>query len=123
MGCATSQADVISQLSPMFENKISTVVSLACQLNQMMNEVVSGDFEALVVRPGETFHCETMKEESDGSGGGVQATSDGAETSQTVLCTSELGLTKRIQLGTGEKETKLVIKAKVILESFLDTKD
>ena len=104
----------------MFEDKILTAVSLAGRLNQMTNGVVSGDFEVLVVRPGETFHCETMEEESDGNGGGVQVTSDGAETSQTVLCTSELGLTKRVQLGTGEKETKPVIKAKVILESFLD---
>ena len=85
-----------------------------------MNRVVSGDFGVLVVRPGEMFRCETMEEESDGSGGGVQVALDGAETSQTVLCTSELGLTKWVQLGTGEKKTKPVIKAKVILESFLD---
>lgn len=59
-----------------------------------------------------------MEEESDDTG--VQATPGGAGTSQTVLCISELGLTKRVQLGTGAKETKPVIKAKVILELFLD---
>ena len=60
-----------------------------------------------------------MEEELDGTG--VQAMSCGAEASQTVvLCTSELGLMKRVQLGTGKKGMKLVIRAKVILKSFLD---
>ena len=107
----------------MFEKKILTAVSLAVRLNQMIGGVVSGDFELFVVPPGETFHGGTMVEDTDGSGDGVQGTPDGTEAAQTVLCASEFGLTKLVQLGTGEKETKTVIKAKVILESFLDTEN
>lgn len=107
----------------MFGNKILSAVSLAGRLNEMIGGVISGDFEVFIVRPGETFHGGIMEEDIDGSGEEVQGTPSGTGTAQTVLCTSELGLTKRIQLGTGKKETKMVIKAKVILESFLDTKD
>lgn len=98
----------------MFETNILSAVSLAERLNQMIGGVISGDFEVFIVRPSTTFHEEMMQEDMDGSGTGK---------AQTVLCTSELGLTKRVQLGMGEEketETKMVIKAKVILESFLD---
>lgn len=44
-----------------------------------------------------------------------------------MLCTSELGLTKRVQLETGEAVpvpvTKSVIRARVILESFQEAQD
>ena len=109
----------MSELSSMFEKKILTAVSLAVRLNQMIGGVVSGDFEVFVVRPGEMFQGGMMEEDTDGSGDGVQGTPGETETAQTVLCTSEFGLTKWVQLGAG-KETKTVIKAKVILESFLD---
>ncbi|KAF8552290.1 hypothetical protein OG21DRAFT_1511663 [Imleria badia] len=118
-GCVAPKSDIMSELSSMFENKILTAVSLAGRLNQMIGGVVSGDFEVFVVRPGETFQGGYMEEDTDGSGNGLQ----GTPTAKTVLCTSELGLTKRVQLGTGEKETKMVIKAKVILESFLDNEN
>lgn len=85
----------------------------------MIGGVISGDFEVFFVRPGETFHWGIMEEDTDGSG----EMQGGTGTPQAVLCTSEMGLIKRVQPGTGEKETKTVIKAKVILESFLDTED
>jgi hypothetical protein len=115
----------MSELSSMFQKKILAAVSLGVRLNQMIGGVVSGDFEVFVVRPGEMFHGGMMEEDTDGSGDGppVQGTAGGTETVQTVLCTSEFGLTKWVQLGTGEKETKTVIKAKVILESFLDSEN
>lgn len=102
----------------MFENKISSVVSLAGRLNQMISGVISGDFEVFVVQPGETFRSEIMDDMDDSEG-----TQGGTGTAQAILCTSEMGLAKRVQLGTGKKETKTVMKAKVLFESFLDTKD
>lgn len=116
MGCAATLSDITAQLSPTLEKKILSAVTLAGRLNQMIGEVVSGDFEVFVVRPGEKFH-EGRMEDIDDSANGVPGTPGG--TPQTVLCTSELGLTKRIQLGTGERETTTVIKAKVVPESFL----
>lgn len=111
----------MSRLSSMFENKILSAVLLAGRLNQMISGVTSGDFEVFVVRPGETFHWGIMEEDMNGSG----EMQDGTGTPQAVLCTSEIGLIKRVQPGTAEKETKTktMIKAKVILESFLDTED
>jgi len=82
----------------------------------MIGEVVSGNFKVFIVRPGDTFHGGTM-EDIDNSTADVPGMSGG--TPQTVLCVSELGLTKRIQLGTGERETTTVIRAKVVPESFL----
>ncbi|KAI9569156.1 hypothetical protein HD554DRAFT_2093559 [Boletus coccyginus] len=109
VGCTTTQSDITAQLSPTFEKKILSAVTLAGRLNQMIGEVVSGDFEVF-------FH-EGRMEDIDDSANDVPRTPGG--TPQTVLCTSELGLTKWIQLGTGERETTTVIKAKVVPESFL----
>ena len=105
----------------MFEAKILIAISLAGRLNQMIGSVVSGNFEVFVMQPGEKFHEEIMEQDSDDDGGAARGTSSGTKTAQTILCTSELGLTKLLQLAMGEKETKTVIKAKVILESFLHT--
>lgn len=84
----------------------------------MIGEVVSGDFEVLAIRPVKVFEESTMEEDTDDYEG--QAMPNGAATSQKVLCSTHLGMTKRMQLESGEKDTLTVMKAKVLLESFLN---
>jgi hypothetical protein len=77
----------------------------------MIGEVVSADFEVLVVRPVQMFEEATMEDMDDPRG---------TATGQKVLCSTELGMTKRMQVESGEKGRLTVMKAKVFLESFLD---
>lgn len=94
------------------------LVNLAGRLNKMFDEVISSDFEVFVVRPGEKFDGKKM-EDTDGIQAGIQET--------PALCTTHLGLIKRIPVGTlwerGKKQKMVVLKAKVLLESFFDTED
>ena len=63
------------------------------------------DFEVFVARPGETFNGGSMED--------TEGTQEAA-----VLCTTSIGLIKRVPLETGE--SVVALKAKVMLESFLD---
>ena len=101
-GCTASQSYIISELSSILEIKILSTVSLARCLNQMINGVISGDFGVFVVRPGERFHEETMVN-LDGSGDEVHGMRGEIGRAKVVLCTGELGLTSRVQLGTGRR--------------------
>ena len=77
----------------------------------MIGEVVSIDFEVIVVRPVQMFEETTMEDMDDPRG---------TPTGQKVLCSTELGMTKRVQLESGGKDRLTVMKTKVLLESFLD---
>ena len=77
----------------------------------MIGEVVSIDFEVIVVRPVQMFEETTMEDVDDPRE---------TPTGQKVLCSTELGMMKRVQLESGDNDKLTVIKAKVILESFLD---
>lgn len=117
-GCTTPQSDIIPEVTSKFEEKIALLVELAGRLNKTFDEVVSSDFEAFIVRPGDKFDDKEM-EDTDDHQAGVQGAS--------VLCTTQLGLIKRIPVGTlwerGKKQKMIVLKAKVLLESFLNTED
>lgn len=117
-GCTAPLSDIISKVTSKFEEKIVLLVELAGRLNRMLDEVISSDFEVLVVRPGEKFDDKRM-EDADGGPAGVEEAS--------VLCTTHLGLIKRIPVGTlwerGKKQKMIVLKAKVLSESFLNTED
>lgn len=115
-GCTATQSDVISRVTSRFKEKITLLVELAWRLNKLFDDVISGDFEVFIVRPGEKFEEEDM-EDTDGDQTGIQ---DGP-----VLCATHLGLIKQIPVGAslwekGKKHTVMVLKAKVLLESFLD---
>ena len=77
---------------------------------------MSVDFEVFAVRPLEMFEETTMEDDFD-EGKGVLS---GTATGQKVLCSTQLGMTKRIQRESGDKDRLTILKAKVILESFLD---
>jgi hypothetical protein len=60
-----------------------------------------------------------IMEDADGDQAGIREAS--------VLCATHLGLIKRLPVGTlwerGKKQKITVLKAKVLLESFLNTED
>lgn len=115
-GCSATQPDVISKVTSKFEGKITLLVELAGRLNKLFDDVISSDFEVFTICPGEKFESKKM-EDPDGDQVGVQE--------GPVLCATQLGLIKRIPMGTlwekGRKQKVTVLKAKVLLESFLIT--
>ena len=114
-GCAASLSAAKSKVSSQFGDKVTSIISIAGQFNKMIGEVVSADFEVLVVRPVQMFEETTMEDDIDN-----QEVPSGTATGQKVLCSTQLGLTKRVQMESGYKDRFMVMKAKVILESFVE---
>ena len=117
--CTAPRSDIISKVSSEFKQRITSLVELAARLGKTFDEVISSDFEVFTARPGDKLDCETM-ENTDGCHAGADE--------ETVLCATHLGLTKRIPLGPslwekGKKRMVTVLKAKVLLVSFLDMED
>ena len=113
-GCATSVAAARSTVSSRFEDRISFILSIAEKLRKMIGDVISADFSVFAVHPAEKFE-EMIMENQKG-----QKMSSGVARNQKVLCSTHLGLTKRMQLELGREEMSTVIRAKVVLESFLN---
>ena len=114
-GCVASLSTARSKVSSQFRDKVTSIISIAGQFNKMIGEVVSADFEVLVVRPVQMFEETTMEDDIDN-----QEVPSGTATGQKVLCSTQLGLTKRVQMESGYKDRFMVMKAKVILESFVE---
>ncbi|KAG8215926.1 hypothetical protein J3R82DRAFT_7900 [Butyriboletus roseoflavus] len=108
-GCAPSSSAAMSKVSSQFGDKVSSITSIAGQFSKMIGEVVSADFEVLAVGPSETFEASTM--EKDGGDGKAGRTAAGGK----VLCTTDLGMRKRVQLVSGKSDTLTLIKSKVVL--------
>ena len=117
-GCTAPQSDILLRFTSKFKKKISMLVDLAGLLGRIIDEVISSDFEVFIARPGEKFE-DKMMDDANGNQAGIQEAS--------VLCTTHLGLIKRIPVGTlwekGKKEKITVLKAKVLLESVLNMED
>ena len=107
-GCAPSASAANSKLS-LFKDKVLSIISIAGQFSRMIGEVVSADFGVVAPRPLQTFEEATMEQDESGNVG-----------SQKVLCSTHLGMTKRMQRESGKKDMLMVMKAKVVLEAFLD---
>lgn len=115
-GCTASRSNIISAVTSIFKQKISSLVELAADLGKKFDEVISSDFEAFIARSDDKFDDKTM-EDTDGDQVG--------DKEATVLCSTHLGLIKRIPIGRslwekGEKQKIVVLKCKVLLESSLD---
>ena len=82
----------------------------------MIGEVVSGDFKVVAIHPNEEFEEATMEEDKDD----YDEAADGTAAGQEVLCSTQLGLVKWVPLESGGRQKVPVLKAKVLLESFLD---
>ncbi|KAI5980574.1 hypothetical protein EDD15DRAFT_2393142 [Pisolithus albus] len=98
-GCNASQAELVTALSSKFSDKISFLVTLAVRVNKIVGEdVTSGDLEVLATSMEDVYN-----EASSGTGA-------------RVLCTTDLGLRKRVRLTT-------LLKPKVALESVVEIMD
>ncbi|KAL4068798.1 hypothetical protein V8B97DRAFT_817463 [Scleroderma yunnanense] len=121
-GCNASQSELVSALSVKFGDKVSFLVAQAIRVNKIIGEdVTSGDLEILTIPPATVFDNLSME---DVYNEGVLTHSGGAR----VLCTTDLGLLKRVRVGTtGEKERQwavtTLLKPKVALESVVDIMD
>ena len=116
-GCAASPASASSKLAS-FEDKVSSIISVAGRFNEMIGKVVSADFAVIAPPPLRAFEGTIMEEDVDDYDRDHSKAS-GAAAGQKVLCSTQLGMTKRVERESG-KETLTVVKAKVVLESFLD---
>ena len=97
--------DLSPEIASEIERKITSLVKLAGSL-QMMLEEASG-FQVFIARSGETFdHAEFEVENGQG---------------EPVLCATSIGLIKEMPSGVGQSERVMVLKAKVLLKSFLDS--
>lgn len=114
-GCTAPLTDIITAVTSRFDEKIRLLVELAGRLSQMFDEVISSDFEVFIGLPGEKFKEKMMEDADDGQAGTKES---------SLLCTTHIGLTKRVPVGTlwekGKKQKIVVLKAKVLLESFLN---
>lgn len=99
-------------VSSKFEDRVSFILSTAGKFSKIVGEVVSADFRVFAVHPVETFEETTMEDVDDDD-------KDRTTTGQKVLCSTHLGLTKRMQVESGKKNTSTVIRAKVLLESSI----
>ena len=115
-GCAASTAAATSKISS-FKDNVLSIISIAGQFSEMIGKVVSADFEIMAPLPLQEFEGNTMEEDADDYDKGSET--DGTAAGQKVLCSTQLGMTKRMQREQG-KETLTVVKAKVALESLLD---
>ena len=98
-----------------FGDRISFILSTAGNFSKIAGEIISTDFNVFVTRPAEKFDG-TMMEVDEG-----QRIPSRTATNQKVLSSTHLGLTKRIRLESGREDTSTVVKAKVVLESLLDS--
>lgn len=119
-GCNANQPELITTLSSKFSDKISFLVTLAVRVNKIVGEdVTSGDLEVLTVPPASLFDPSSMEDVYNEASSRAGA---------RVLCTTDLGLRKRVRVSTtGEKEKQwavtTLLKPKVALESVVEIMD
>ncbi|KAI5991785.1 hypothetical protein EDC04DRAFT_2587261 [Pisolithus marmoratus] len=119
-GCNASQTELVKALSSKFSEKVSFLVTLAVRVNKIVGEdVTSGDLEVLTVPPASLFDPASMEDVYNEAASGAGA---------RVLCTTDLGLRKRVRVSTtGEKEKQwavtILLKPKVALESVVEIMD
>ena len=116
-GCAASTQAANSKLSS-FKDKVLSIISIAGQLSEMIGKVVSADFTVVAPEAHQVFEETTMEKEDVDDYHKDKGKTNGSA-GHKVLCATQLGMTKRVQ-NESEKETLTVVKAKVVLESFLD---
>ncbi|KAI5995306.1 hypothetical protein F5J12DRAFT_726162 [Pisolithus orientalis] len=119
-GCNASQAELVTALSSKFREKVLFLVTLAVRVNKIVGEdVTSGDLEVLTVPPASLFDPANMEDVYNEAASGTGA---------RVLCTTDLGLRKRVRISmTGEKEKQwavtTLLKPKVALETVVEIMD
>ena len=103
------------------KKKVQDIVELAMAARELARiNVISCDFEPSVIRFGENYNIKTMENAYEKE----RRESESGEPAPKVLCTVEIGLTRRQKHGEGvgkqvevEQETTIPLKAKVVLHS------
>ena len=111
-GCAASVAAARLTVSSKFKDRISFILSIADKFSKTVGDVISADFNVFVVHHPVLFEEMTMEIDKG------QRYPTGLARNE-VMCSTHLGLTRRMQLESGKKETSTVVRAKVVLEPFL----
>ena len=111
-GCNAARDDLPPKIASQFEEKITSLVELAGRLQMMFKQ--KSDFKVFIARSGKKFDNTQFEDENADDTEGV--ITQGA----LVLCTTSIGLIKQMPSEMGQKERVMVLKAKVLLESFLD---
>lgn len=107
-GCTVTRLSVISEVTSQFGKRIASLVNFARRLGELLDK--ASNLEVFIAHPGEDFKGESMEN--------TERTEEGP-----VLCAISMGLMSRVEAPVGvlaESERKVVLKATVILESFLD---
>ena len=112
-GCNSARDDLSSKIASQFEEKITSLVRLAGSLQVMLEN--ASDFKVFIAQSGGKFDSAEFEDENAEDTEGV-ITQGGL-----VLCATSIGLIKQVLPGVGQKEKVMVLKAKVLLESFLDS--
>ena len=98
-GCATSAPDAKTKVSH-FGDKVLSIIRLAGQFSEMIGEVMSSIFEFLGIRPDEPYEETTMEEDVDD----YDEAANGMAAGQKVLCSTQVGLMKRVPLELGKRK-------------------
>ncbi|KZP20067.1 hypothetical protein FIBSPDRAFT_1045132 [Athelia psychrophila] len=113
--CQLSPPGVVEALTGRFRDNIYAIIDAALNINRILGEeITSGDFEIVTCQAGATFDPGSMEDTaSDDPSYGKKS---------IVLCTTEMGLIKEwreVKGGQRAKETTVLLKPKVALESVL----
>ena len=103
--------DLSPGITSEIEKKITSLVELAGSLQMMLEK--ARNFKVFIARFGGEFDGAEFEDENADDTEGI-ITPGGL-----VLCATSIGLIKQMPSGVGQKE--MVLKAKVLLESFLDS--
>ena len=112
-GCNAARDNLSSKIASQFEEKITSLARLAGSLQIMLEN--ASDFKVFLAQSGGRFDGAEFEDENADDTEGI-ITQGGL-----VLCATSIGLIKQMPSGVGQKERVMVLKAKVLLESLLDS--
>ncbi|KAF7982972.1 hypothetical protein HWV62_24562 [Athelia sp. TMB] len=114
-GCQGNRAHIHDLLSNKFSSRISNIITLAIRLNEITGEeITSCDLKVAAYSSGVDFDAKIMEDGyDDGKWHGL------AWEQPRVLCTTELGLHKKVPTSSEKAWKKvLVVKPKIVLSSL-----
>ena len=114
-GCNAARDDLSSRIASQFEEKITSLVSLAGSLRMILEKASA--FKVFIARSDGEFNGAKFEDENADDTEGVITQSG------PVLCATSIGLIKQMPSEMGQGEKVVVLRAKVLLESFLENPD
>ncbi|THH07992.1 hypothetical protein EW146_g9134 [Bondarzewia mesenterica] len=110
---ATVEATVLERAG----EGIREVISLSLKLNKAVGEgITSSMISPIVIEGGEAFDIGSMEESYSDNNGEPNGEMMAAP---VVMCTTSIGLRKRVQKANGRRETTILLKPQVALETVI----